>query len=54
MNKITKDDLKQLTQSQTSPRTHPTVAAVSAVICLPATVLVPTSKCASVTRPCNK
>ena len=54
MTKITKDDLKKITENRIEARTHPTVVPVSAAVCGVATKLVPTSKCASIVKPCNK
>ena len=48
MDKITTNDLKNLTNNNIESRTHPTV------VCSTATPVVPTSKCASVVKPCNK
>jgi hypothetical protein len=54
MSKITKDDLKKLTESHIESRTHTTVVRASVAVCTAATKLVPTSKCASVVKPCPK
>lgn len=53
MDKITTNDLKNLTNNNIESRTHPTVVRVSVSVCSTATPVVPTSKCASVVKPCN-
>lgn len=44
--KVTLAELEKISGGASEPRTHPTVIPVSLAIC-------PTTKCASVVRPCN-